>query len=114
MYDNYFIHRGSNRGSNTESVVLSMREFHDTLNLASDRGTSAVNNKKVRLHQRSQARYKNWGNTLEALREKKKQDRLRRMEEIERVQQIIDEKEASYQEAQRRAAIGTSKITHTD
>jgi hypothetical protein len=32
---------------------------------------------------RSQSRYKNWGNTLEALRSKKKSDRFERLEQIE-------------------------------
>lgn len=53
----------------------------------------------------SQARYKNWGNTLEALREKKKQDRIRRMDEVEAAQRVIDQEEAHYQEAQRRVVI---------
>lgn len=60
---------------------------------------------RVALRKTSKGRYKNWGNTLEALREKKKRDRVQKLEEIERGQQKVDHKEMLYQEQQRRNAI---------
>lgn len=61
--------------------------------------------RSIQLKQRSKDRYKNWGNTLEALREKKKAGRVQRLEDAERAQQEIDRKEMLYQEQQRRHAI---------
>lgn len=60
---------------------------------------------RAALRKQSQSRYKNWGNTLEALREKKKRDRENRLAQIESAQRVIDSEEAVYQEQQRRAAI---------
>lgn len=61
--------------------------------------------KKQSLKQKSESRYKNWGNTLEAQREKKEKDRLERLAAIEAAQQEIDRKEASFKEDQRKRAI---------
>jgi len=57
------------------------------------------------LRMRSQQRYKHWGNTLEATREKKKRDRLKRLEQIEQTQQALDKEEESLAEQRRREAI---------
>ncbi len=60
--------------------------------------------KQMRREQ-SKARYKNWGNTLEALREKKKRERLERLAAAEIDSQKIDENEAKVQSEQRANAI---------
>lgn len=94
------------------ATVLSLNEFGHIVSKA-DRSQSIGARahilhdqaKRAELRKRSEARYRNWGNTLEALREKKKSNRVKRMEEVEARQQIIDDQEAAYQDAQRRAVI---------
>mmetsp|Transcript_45609 Transcript_45609/g.89757 ORF Transcript_45609/g.89757 Transcript_45609/m.89757 type:complete len:480 (+) Transcript_45609:53-1492(+) len=92
------------RGGN--STVLSMSDFSNMEIMSRDvKYVNREAEKKAYLRKQSQNRYKNWGNTLEALREKKKRDRLSRLEQIEAAQRVIDQEEESYQEQQRRAAI---------
>lgn len=61
--------------------------------------------RKQQLKQQSRNRYKNWGNTLEAQREKKKADRKKRLDAIENAQRLIDAEENEYQAQQKRKAI---------
>ena len=90
-----------------QSVVLSGGELNHFYRLASldDSSTNDAAARRTAMHQQSQARYKNWGNTLEAQRTKKKTDRVRKLEAIERAQQLIDAEEQHYQEAQRRVVL---------
>lgn len=62
-------------------------------------------NQRAEQRLRSQARYKVWGNTIDALRSKKKSDKVKQAEENEAYQQIIDTEESQYQEAQRRVVL---------
>jgi hypothetical protein len=88
------------------STVISMSDFNNMTMMSTDRPPNhAASQRKAALRKQSQNRYKNWGNTLEALRDKKKKDRVRRLEQIEAAQRVIDQEEASYQEQQRRAAV---------
>lgn len=90
-----------------QSVVVSGHELNHYYRLASvdDFVSNEAAARKAAMHATSQARYQNWGNTLEAQRTKKKNDRIRKLEAIERAQQIIDAEEAQYQEAQRRVVL---------
>lgn len=88
------------------STVISMNELSGMNRLSSNQTYhNSQAEKKAQLRKQSQDRYKNWGNTLEALREKKKKDRVNRLEQIEQAQRVIDQEEATYQEQSRRAAI---------
>lgn len=88
------------------ATILPLHEFGHIANLATkDRHTNFEQRRRDALRERSKARYKHWGNTIEALREKKVQDRVKRMAEIERRQQIVDDQEAAYQEQQRRVIL---------
>jgi hypothetical protein len=90
-----------------QSVVLSGGELNHYYRLASLDDT-AVNDaaaRKAEMRDRSQARYRNWNNTLEAQRSRKKQDRMKKLEAIELAQQRIDAEESDYQEAQRRVVL---------
>ena len=49
------------------------------------------------LYQKSQKRKENWGNTIEAIRKKKENERLRRFEEQEMERRKIDAEEAAIQ-----------------
>lgn len=57
------------------------------------------------LKERSAARVKTWGNTLEASRQKLQRERAKRLEEAEAAQVLIDIAEQKLQEANRRAVI---------
>lgn len=65
------------------------------------------------LYQKSQKRKENWGNTIEAIRKKKENERLRRFEEQEMERRKIDAEEAAIQEEARRAALErANKLLH--
>lgn len=71
-------------------------------------GTRAVmeeTQRKRDMKLRSSQRVQHWGNTLEALRERKKRERARKLEEAELEQQRIDDEEARIQEEERRKVI---------
>lgn len=98
---------GPNAANMKNSVVLSAYEFG-----AMTQGKTAKVNaydhemaKKASLRNSSQNRYQNWGNTLEALRERKKRDRVRELANKEEGQLELDKHEAELREQQRRAAI---------
>lgn len=88
------------------SVVISVSDFNNMSLISREvKPVTWEADKKSALRKQSQSRYKNWGNTLEGLREKKKKDRENRLIQIEQAQRVIDQEEATYQEQQRRAAI---------
>lgn len=90
-----------------QSVVLSGGELNHYYRLASmdDTYVNELQAHRAEMRQRSKARYSKWSNTLEAQRLKKKSDRLKKLEQLELEQQVIDEEEAKYQEAQRRVVL---------
>lgn len=93
------------------SVVMSNQELkyiNNLKDLAPPRDPNAA--KKTLLRTTSQTRYKEWPNTIEALREKKKKDGIKRLQTIEAAQQIIDEQEAKFAEEQRRQAIDRANM----
>ena len=49
------------------------------------------------LYQKSQQRIKNWPNTIQALRKKKDEDRIKHLEEEEIARRKIDAEEEAYQ-----------------
>jgi hypothetical protein len=87
------------------SAVISSGELAYIQHLASGKGRSAEANRKEHLRQQSKSRYKNWNNTLEAQREKKKQERLKRLEEIERASQLVDKQEQAFLQQEKKKAI---------
>lgn len=60
---------------------------------------------KRRRKEISDARVKTWGNTLDALRRRKDEDKVRRLEDYEKAQQKLDAEEEAYRAAQRAATI---------
>ncbi len=90
-----------------QTVLVGGNELHHLYNLASldDTQHNDAAMRRTAMHTQSQARYSQWSNTLEAQRNKKKQDRVMRLEAIEREQQGIDREEQAYQEAQRRVVL---------
>lgn len=60
---------------------------------------------KAILYEKSQKRMENWGNTIEALRTKKYQDRLKKFEVQEMERRKVDEEEAYIAEATRNSAL---------
>lgn len=75
------------------SIVLSTSDYQRLVSLASDSdprsSPSALN--RSSLHAQSLSRSSKWGNTVDALRVRKDQARKERLEERERLQQIIDQ-----------------------
>lgn len=61
--------------------------------------------KRDMLKEMSQNRYKHWPNTLDAQRKKKSADRMKRLEQIEYAQQVIDRQEEEYKKQQTDQAI---------
>lgn len=57
------------------------------------------------LQMTSKDRVKNWPNTLEAMRVKREEDRIRRLEDEEIERRRVDAEEADYQEGLRHSAI---------
>lgn len=60
---------------------------------------------KEELRKRSENRYKNWGNTIEAQRQKKIKNRAKKLEDMELAQQELDKQETFYEDQKRRACI---------
>lgn len=98
-----------NPGDMNKSAVLSAHEMESLTRTAfAPAPHQAIQDEKDRraaLHKKSQNRYKNWGNTLEAQRNKKLLDRKKKEEEVEAQQKILDRQEAVYQDEKRRACI---------
>eukprot|EP00744_Colponema_vietnamica_P001245 GILI01002087.1.p1 GENE.GILI01002087.1~~GILI01002087.1.p1 ORF type:complete len:468 (+),score=158.10 GILI01002087.1:169-1572(+) len=67
------------------------------------------------LHQKSMNRVKNWGNTIEALRQKKEEERIRRLERLEEERLKVDREEEAIQLDKKRKAIErANKLLHDD
>lgn len=90
-----------------QSTVLSGGELNHYYRLASldDSYLTAAAARRTAMRDQSQARYKNWGNTLEAQRTRKKLDRQKKLDALEQAQQAIDAEESEYQEAQKRVVL---------
>lgn len=91
----------------SKSTILSASEMYQLTRVAYE----APNNSnpeaeaKEELRKRSENRYKNWGNTIEAQRQKKIKNRAKKLEDMELAQQELDKQETFYEDQKRRACI---------
>ena len=65
--------------------------------MSGTRGTMDKTNARMTLHGKSQSRVKNWPNTIQALRKKKDEDRIKRLEEEEISRRKIEAEEEALQ-----------------
>jgi hypothetical protein len=95
------------------ATVLNLNDFSYIAHIASG-PVKRENPQEKRLHElreRSRERAMAWGNTIEALREKKQIDRVERLAAKERRQQIIDDQEVAARESERRQIIDHANAT---
>lgn len=87
--------------NNKNTVVVSIDELQrikDSCSMMSGtRGTMDKTNARMTLHGKSQSRVKNWPNTIQALRKKKDEDRIKRLEEEEISRRKIEAEEEALQ-----------------
>lgn len=82
------------------SAVLTMEEFmriKESCSLGGTQEQDMRNREKQELHGKSMKRVENWPNTISALRKKKEEDRIRRLEEEEIERRKVDAKEYELQ-----------------
>ncbi len=68
------------------AVVVTMDELariKESCSLQDDKDQTMRNNERMLLQEKSNARVQNWPNTITALRKKREEDRIRRLEEEE-------------------------------
>jgi len=71
------------------------------------------NGNRAALQETSKARVKNWSNTMDAMRVKREEDRIKRLEDAEIERRRLDAEEQDYQDDLRRQQIErTTKIMH--
>eukprot|EP00736_Rhodelphis_marinus_P011066 Rmarinus@m.15497 len=87
------------------ALVVSASELDNIHRLAAGSPPPASNTEDDERYSKSMARLQSWGNTIEALREKKARERQKRIEQEEERRAEIDRKEAEYRAEQRRKAI---------
>jgi len=99
---------GSKIGAN--SITISAKELSDIRQNALFQQKQAQCSKNEVLHEMSQNRAAKWGNTIEALRRKKIEDKQKRKETEEALLRSLDEKEAKMREEERRAMVARAKL----
>jgi hypothetical protein len=86
--------------NNQNTAVLSFYELQrikESCSLNQQRDLEERQMARATLQQKSKSRVKNWPNTIQATREKKEQDRIRKMEEEEIKRRKIDAMEEALQ-----------------
>eukprot|EP00997_Jenningsia_sp_PLL12_P008846 NODE_568_length_1605_cov_56.003856_g467_i0.p1 GENE.NODE_568_length_1605_cov_56.003856_g467_i0~~NODE_568_length_1605_cov_56.003856_g467_i0.p1 ORF type:complete len:471 (-),score=193.45 NODE_568_length_1605_cov_56.003856_g467_i0:150-1562(-) len=94
-------------------TVLPSSELHQLQQLASSDAAErqrAEQEEREYMKTQSEARVRNWPNTIEALRLRKEQDRKDRLAKEEEARCAVDAEEAEYQNAQRKAAIERANL----
>lgn len=86
--------------NNKNTVVLSIDELQrikDSCSLSNTKTSTDKTKDREALYQKSQQRVKNWPNTIHALRKKKDEDRIRRLEEEEIKRRQMEAEEEALQ-----------------
>jgi len=92
------------------SITLSASDLADIRqNVISEKENTRRSKKEV-LHEMSQNRAAQWGNTIEALRRKKIEEKQKRKESEEALLRSLDDKEAKLREEERRAMVARAKL----
>jgi hypothetical protein len=103
-------------GDKSNAVVISMDELQrikQSCALNTDKDGERRAKDKKDLYEKSQARLKNWPNTIQALRKKKDDDRIRRLEDEEIERRMVDaEEEQLNVEYRQRAIEGANRQLH--
>lgn len=92
----------------SKATVLSSAEMQSLTRTAYAPPSHAVQDQREKrntLRNKSQNRYKNWGNTIEANRNKKLAQKQKKCDDMEAAQQILDEEERQHRDRERRATI---------
>jgi len=92
------------------SITISARELAEIRQNAISEKENVQRSKKEILHEMSQNRAAQWGNTIEALRRKKIEEKQKRNERDEALLRSLDEKEAKLREEERRAMVARAQL----
>jgi len=92
------------------SITLSAKELSDIRQNAMFQQKHVQRSKKEILHEMSQNRAAKWGNTIEALRRKKIEDKQKRKDAEEALLRSLDDKEAKMREEQRRVMVARANL----
>lgn len=90
------------------AATITMSEFmriKNSINIPTTEDADAKKLERKTMHEIAQASVKNWPNTLENLRKKKEDDRLKKLRDEEIRRREIDLKETAYQDQMRKSAI---------
>lgn len=98
----------SKAGAN--SITLSTHELSDIRRNVMSQQTHDQRSRKEILHEMSQNRASQWGNTIEALRRKKVEEKQKRKDAEEALLRSLDEKEAKLREEERKAMVARAKL----
>ena len=94
--------------SKQNAAIITLDELariKDSCALHKERDVERREQERQELYQKSQARVKNWPNTIQALRKKKDEDRIKRLEAEEIARRKVDAEEEALQFEQRRQAL---------
>jgi len=92
------------------SITLSAKELSDIRQNAMFQQKHVQRSKKEILHEMSQNRAAKWGNTIEALRRKKIEDKQKRKDAEEALLRSLDDKEAKMREEERRVMVARANL----
>lgn len=99
--------KDSTKGDTRNAAVITMNEFmriKNSIKPATDDAEAKKLERKV-LHETALESVKKWPNTLDTLRKKKEDDKIKKLRDEEIKRREIDLKEAAYQDQLRKAAI---------
>ena len=99
--------KDSTKGDTRNAAVITMHEFmriKNSIKPATDDAEAKKLERKV-LHETALESVKKWPNTLDTLRKKKEDDKIKKLRDEEIKRREIDLKEAAYQDQLRKAAI---------
>jgi len=92
------------------SVTVSAKELLEIRQNARSTTESSQRSKKEVLHEMSQQRAAKWGNTIEALRRQKIEDKRKQTEAEEALLRSLDEKEAAIREEKRQMMVARASL----
>eukprot|EP01022_Parablepharisma_sp_SALTPOND_P026419 TRINITY_DN634_c0_g1_i1.p8 TRINITY_DN634_c0_g1~~TRINITY_DN634_c0_g1_i1.p8 ORF type:complete len:423 (-),score=120.42 TRINITY_DN634_c0_g1_i1:17387-18655(-) len=91
---------------NAATITLSeFMRIKNSINVPTAEDADTKKLQRKTMHEIAQTKVKNWPNTIDTLRKKKEDDKLKKLRDEEIKRREIDAKEAAFQHQQRRAAI---------
>ena len=91
------MHSGANNKNAAVITLDELQRIKDSCTMTETKASFDKTKNRESLYQKSQQRVKNWPNTIQALRKKKDEDRIKRLEEEEIARRKVDAEEESLQ-----------------